>query len=227
MKKLIALLLILSACSTSTTKDTRSQDSVNSSKKIVQLSPFPDSVQTAAEADSLTLRYGIVSQGIFQKTETYHEINIVTRQHEGSSRVIWYLDADFSPVYFKQTWSSEGNEGATELFIEDGDVSCSYIKERDLAEKWCSSTGGTRTISNENSDDLSERLPLDYGMNCNEQLSRFLDVLETLIEESEISKQDEASYTLLSEHALDVGVEVTESVEVTVPKVVYKFFKIE
>ena len=72
---------------------------------------------------------------------------------------------------------------------------------------------------------IIELLPPTFGTNQNEELARNVDILKTLLKEGEIVEEDEGSYTIRSEHQVDVGMEVTESVEVRIPKALYDVLK--
>ena len=235
MKKFFIPLLVvgLVACTSSGNKDT-AQDStaVHDTVPTQSLQPATDLVeegqQEASEGSGmLGKRFDEVKEACRVDSINYFTVTITTSQYEASSDVTWYFDKSFSPRYFKMTWSAEGNEGSTEYFIENKTVVCALDVEGDEEKRWCSTTGGIRTVGSEaNGNNKSESLAADYNKLCNDDLKRYLGILKSILKEGEVTEKDENFYTIRTEHKMNVGVEVTESVEVRIPKKVYEALKV-
>jgi hypothetical protein len=229
MKKLLSplLVIVLVACS-SGNKETGSQDSVVAyndtiaAPVVTGTTPVELYEEQTSDTSQLEITFDETAGLVFDKQEAYYTVTITTKQYEASSDVTWYFDNNFSPIYFKEDWASEGNEGSTEFFIEGGNVLCAATLESGEEKKWCRTTGGLRMYDGGSGDLLTELLPSEYGKTVNEELSRYLDILKALLKEAEITQQDGDSYTLRIEKTVDVGIDVQESTEVTIPKKVYK-----
>jgi len=222
------VLFFLAGCSrTSGTNESVEKDSVievpdnDDSSEEVALMDNPQDVVN--DTSMLNPWYDEVRDSILKSEGAFYQVSISTSQYEGRSDVTWYFDGEYEPRYFSESWSYEGGEGSTEYFIAVGNVVCSQIEENNETEKWCSATGGIRTKWDD--DGSIEMLPLIYGRNQNEILAQKIEILKSLIKECEIIEETEGSFTLRSEHTVDVGQEVTESVEVSIPKDIYEFFK--
>ncbi len=232
MKNLLTLLftLMLAACS-SGNKEVGVQDSSMVEDTIAMPTATDERAAEAeipvemSDTSQLEIRFDETAGLVFERQEPYYTVSITTKQYEASSDVTWYFDADFSPIYFKEDWAAEGNEGSTEFFMEAGNVMCAATQESGDEKKWCHTTGGLRIYEGGSGDLLTELLPSDYGNDCNAKLSRYLDILKAIIKEAEVAQQDENSYTLRIEKTVDVGTEVQESTEVTIPKKVYDSLK--
>ena len=178
-----------------------------------------------ADTSKLEITFDETAGLVFERQEPYYTVSIVTQQYEGSSEVTWYFDADFSAIYFNQSWSVEGTEGSTEYFITGGrDVACGYMEEYNTVEKWCRTTGGTRTTMNDESGDATtELLPVEYGTTVNSSLANYLETLKAILNDAEKTQEDETTYTLRIEKSTLIGEEeVQESTEVSIPKKVYE-----
>lgn len=226
MRKIRWLLLTLAvACSSGNKKIPDSTTVADTAASEIMLSQ--ESIELSASAvtsdtSQLTARFDEVSQAKTTDSENWHNVSISTSQYEAGSDVIWYFDESVSPRYFNMTWSAEGREGSTELFIESNTVTCAQEEENETLEIWCSTTGGIRTTWLENDDQVSkELLPADYATTCNSELERYLNILKTFLQENEITQRDENMYTLRIEKVVNYGAEFTESVEITIPKKVY------
>jgi hypothetical protein len=199
---------------------TQVSDNENSSEEATLMNNPQD---VARDTSMLNPWYDEARDSILKSEGAFYQVSISTSQYEGRSDVTWFFDDRYDPRYFRESWSYEGGEGSTEYFIEIGNVVCSQIEENNETEKWCRITGGIRTKWDE--DGSTELLPLIYGQNQNEILKQKIDILKSLIMECEIIEETEGSFTLRSEHTIDVGQEVTESVEVHIPKDLYEILK--
>jgi hypothetical protein len=229
------LALVLIACSTSGIKETTATDSTASLNDTLDVAALPDEESNAlaeteivmGDTSQLEITFDETAGLVFERQEPFYTVSIVTKQYEASSDVTWYFDTDLAPIYFKETAASEGTEGSVEYFIEDGDVKCALVEESygdgGSTEKWCSTTGGTMTRSNA---ETSELLPAGTGTNYNSNLKRYLDILQAILGEAEISDQDENGYTLVIKRTTEIGgIEVEESTLVTIPRKVYEAMK--
>jgi len=228
MKKLLILSLALGlvACS-SGNRETSAQDSVASindtiATTIVTETAVNETLEQVSDTSQLEITFDETAGLVFERQEPYYTVSITTKQYEASSDVTWYFDTDFAPIYFKETWAAEGNEGSTEFFIEAGNVMCAASQESSDEKKWCRKTGGLRIYDGGSGDLLTELLPSGYGNDCDTELSQYLNTLTAILREAEVTSTDENSYTLRIEKTVDVGTEVTESTEVIIPKKVYK-----
>lgn len=228
MKRLLPLLLpfALAACS-SGNKETSSQDSVIAysdtiaAAVVTENTPVEIFEEQVSDTSQLEITFDETAGLVFDRMESFYTVSIATKQYEASSDVTWYFDADFSPIYFKQDWASEGNEGSTEFFIEDGKVMCAATLESGEEKKWCRKTGGLRVYDGGSGDLLSELLPPEYAKDCNAELSQYMNTLILILKEAEKTSEDENSYTLRIEKTVNYGQEYTESTEVSIPKKVY------
>src|SRR5690349_16041051 len=133
MKNFLTLLLILvvAACS-SGSKETEGQDSVAASNDslVAESVTAGESIQKEVEqapkelsdTSQLEITYDETAGLVFERQEMFYTVSVSTSQYEGSSDVTWYFDAEISPIYFKESWAYEGNEGSTEFFMEAGSV---------------------------------------------------------------------------------------------------------
>ncbi len=228
----ISLLLLLMACGSSSNKEAVVYDSasVNDTLDVPALAdeePVAAEQAVVSDTSQLEITYDETAGLVFERMEPYYTVSIVTNQYEASSEVTWYFDAEASPLYFKESWSAEGNEGATEFFIQNNQVMCASNDDGPASEKWCSATGGTRTTWGEFSGDVTkELLPADYGADKQTELRRYLDILKRILNEAVKTQEDETSYTLRIEEATMIGeMEVTLSTDVTIAKKVYETLK--
>jgi hypothetical protein len=218
---------VLAACSSSGNKDTGSQDSVatvsdtTAAAAATEATPVEIFEEQVSDTSQLEITWDETAGLVFERQEPYYTVSIVTKQYEASSDVTWYFNPDFSPIYFKEDWASEGNEGSTEFFIEAGSVMCAATQESGDEKKWCRKTGGLRMYDGGSGDLLTELLPSEYGKDCDTDLAKYLETLSAILREAEITQKDGDSYTLRIEKTVDVGTEVQESAEITIPKKVY------
>jgi hypothetical protein len=232
MKKIITPLLTLTivACSSSGNNEAGSQDSTSGSNTITALpeeeSTLAAQVVVTGDTSQLNARFDEISGANSTASGNYYTVSITTRQYEASSEVTWYFDDTFLPRYFSMSWAAEGNEGSTEYFIEQNEVVCALVEEYNETSKWCNTTGGTRTIWNESTDiSNTELLEADFVTTCDERLEQYMSTLTDIVNEGKIIEKDENSYTIRIEKTAEVGIEVTESTEVKIPKKVYESIK--
>lgn len=237
MKNLLALFLatLVWACSTSGSKESVVQDST-SMNDTLDVAAIPDDEPVATEhpdsyrdsdTSQLEITFDETAGLVFERMEPYYTVTILTQQYEAGADVTWYFDEDVSPIYFKESWSAEGNEGATEFFIQNNLVMCASNEDGPATEKWCRNTGGTRTTWGEFSGDVTkELLPADYGANIKAELTRYMDILKRILNEAEKTEEDETTFTLRIEKTNLIGeMEVKESTEVKIPKKVFEGLK--
>lgn len=229
------LVLVLTACS-SGSKDVGTNDStaVGDTLDVPAVADEATLVEAGkdaagdvpADTSKLEITFDETAGLVFERQEPYYTVSIVTQQYEASSEVTWYFDAEVAPLYFKESWSAEGNEGATEFFMDtkSGNVACAYTEEADVAEKWCGATGGIRTrLDDETGESTVELIPAGYGAQVNGELTRYLDILKRILNDAEKTQEDETTYTLRIEKTTLIGeMEVQESTEVSIPKKVYE-----
>ena len=185
-----------------------------------------ESVRDESDTSQLEITYDETAGLVFDRNELFYTVTITTSQYEASSDVTWYFDKDISPIYFKETWAAEGNEGSTEFFIEGGDVICASSQESTEEIKWCRSTGGIRIFDGGSGDLLSELTPVEYGTDCNAELTRYLGILKSILSEGDQTAEDETSYSFIIAKTSEIGgQEVHESTEITIPKKVYEKIK--
>lgn len=184
-------------------------------------------LEEMSDTSQLEITYDETAGLVFERQELFYTVSVTTSMYESSSDVTWYFDKDFSPIYFKETWASEGNEGLTEFFIKDDKVSCAYSEEYSTVTKWCRTTGGTRTTSNDESVvENIELLPSDHSATVNTELSRYLGILKAILAEAEVNQEVENVLTLRIDKMLQIGEqEFPGSTEVTIPKNVYEAIK--
>lgn len=234
MKNLCAsfFLLVLAACASSGGKETASQDSLTAANDttIADIAREDETIGEVEEESSeemrdtsqLEITFDETAGLVFDRNELFYTVTITTSQYEASSDVTWYFDKDISPIYFKETWSAEGNEGSTEFFIEGGDVICASSQESTDEIKWCRSTGGIRIFDGGSGDLLKELTPAEYGTDCNTELTRYLGILKSILSEGDQTAEDETSYSFIIAKTSEIGgQEVHESTEITIPKKVY------
>src|SRR5688572_14833441 len=125
----ITLLALMFAC-TATNQETSSQDSTAVDSIAIA---DPDSIEVEKPSDD-----SIGDKDTSRLSAVYHEqlalatndeskyyiVSIRVSQYEGGADVTWYFDKELSPRYFKETWSMEGNEGSTEIMIDNGAATC-------------------------------------------------------------------------------------------------------
>lgn len=232
MKKIITPLLTLTivACTSSGNNEAGSQDSTSVSDTITAALPEEEATLVtqvvAGDTSKLSARFDEISEANSTASENYYTVSITTRQYEASSEVTWYFDDTFLPRYFSMSWAIEGNEGSTEYFIEQNEVVCALVEEYNQTSKWCNTTGGTRITWNESTDtSTTELLEADFVTTCDERLEDYMSTLTDIVNEGEITAKDENSYTIRIEKTVEVGIEVTESTEVKIPKKVYESIK--
>jgi hypothetical protein len=230
-KSALHMLLFLAACSPGN-KETNSQDStaMNDTLDVPAIADnelVDEVVKEMSDTSQLEITFDETAGLVFERQELFYTVSVTTSMYESSSDVTWYFDLDFSPIYFKETWASEGNEGSTELFIQDGNVACAYTEEYSTVNKWCRVTGGTRTTSNDKSAaENIELLPSEHGADVNEELTRYLGILKAILAEAEVRQEDENLLTLRIEKMIQIGEEeFPGSTEVSIPKKLYEAIK--
>lgn len=226
MKKLIVLLLTFTACTSTASRETADTTIVADSvppESYVQDEPAEETSDVIVnDTSKVAVRYDELFQAFETASENYYRVNIVTSQYEASSEVVWYYDESLEPKFFSMSWSAEGNEGKTSYMIDNGKVMCAKEEDNQAEEKWCSTTGGTRTTWQEDTPDgTKELLAADYGKNANESLGRYLNILKSILKEGELTEQDEETYTVKIEKTVNYGEDFTETTEVSIPKKVY------
>jgi hypothetical protein len=223
-----ALMLLLVACSGApTTNEQIIRDSIDpttnhlaseAETRVTYATP-----EISSDTSQLNTEYDHVRDNILKDEDAYYQVFITTSQYEGRSDVTWYFNAAYEPCYFNESWSYEGRDGSTEYLIENNDVVCAWIEENNVTEKWCSTTDGiTTTWDEETGEAVIVLLPATFASTLHDALARYLDTLKSILAEAEIIEEDEGSYTLRSESSVDVGMEVTEYVEVRIPKELYE-----
>ena len=228
MTRLLPLILLASvfAC-TSANQETQSQDStavesvdtVKTTNTAAETSEIPTTTETVQDTSRLTSVYDEELAIATSEQSQAYTVSVSVSQYEGSVSVTWYFDKDFTPRYFKETWSMEGREGTDELIIKDRVVVCSFSSEENYEDKWCAQTGGIRSTWDEG--ETREPLPADYGPISKSQLDEKLSILVRILKEGNITSETDGRYVVRTEHTIDVGQEVTESTEVDIPKVLY------
>jgi len=234
MKNLLTLLLIwvLTACSTGS-KENIDQDSVTAAYDTTAVGSVnvetndedaeEESSEEPSDTSQLEITFDETAGLVFDRNELFYTVSITTSQYEGSSNVTWYFDTDISPIYFKETWSMEGNEGSTEFFISGGEVDCAYVDESNELKKWCRTTGGISTSYDEGGSATKAFIPFEYGTDCNAELSRYLGILKSILDQADQTAEDENSYSFIIAKTTEIGgQEVNESTEITIPKKVYE-----
>lgn len=225
------LTLVLASCSPGN-KETSSQDSTVMNDTL-DVPPIADNeiadevAKEMSDTSQLEITFDETAGLVFERQELYYTVSITTSMYESSSDVTWYFDLDFSPIYFKETWASEGNEGLTEYFITDGNVVCAYSEEYNTVDKWCRSTGGTHIIYNDESvASNAELLPTEYSATLHAEHTRYLGILKAILAEAEIAQEVENLLTLRIDKMIQIGEqEFPGSTEVTIPKKVYEAIK--
>jgi hypothetical protein len=150
----------------------------------------------------------------------YYIVSIRVSQYEGGTDVTWYFDKELSPRYFKETWSMEGNEGSTEITIENGAATCFSKSDNQSDENWCAKTGGVNSSSYEGRDERT-LLPSNYSTLATKEFEDNLSTLKNILKDGTITSESPDSYIVRIEQIVDVGQEVTEYTEVDIPKAVY------
>jgi hypothetical protein len=150
----------------------------------------------------------------------YYTVSIRVSQYEGGADVTWYFDKELSPRYFKETWSMEGNEGSTEILIDNGSAICLSKSDNQSDENWCAKTGGINSNSNGERDERI-LLPANYGASATKEFEDNLSTLKSILKDGTITSETADRYVVRIEQTVDVGQEVTEYTEVDIPKVVY------
>jgi hypothetical protein len=154
----------------------------------------------------------------------YYIVSIRVSQYEGGTDVAWFFNKNLSPTYFKETWSMEGNEGSTEILIENGSASCLSKSDNQTEENWCAKTGGINRSSYEGRDEIT-LLPVDYGTLATKEFEDNLSTLKSILKDGTITSESPDRYIVRIEQTVDVGQEVTEYTEVDIPKAVYNELK--
>jgi hypothetical protein len=178
------------------------------------------------DTSQLNTRYDELREAILLDSDALYQVSIGTKQYEAVSDVTWYFDSTYTPRYFNRTWSAEGIDGSAEYVVNGGAVVCAQTEELNSLEKWCSNTGGTLTTWNDMTEDESIKLlPANYASTLAAELEQQLDILKTLLKDGEIVEEDDGSVKIRLESKVNVGMEYTESVEVSIPKELYENLK--
>lgn len=228
---ILALILTLTGCSSPAgSKEIISNDSAGLpvNPPIHQQGTTELLRERSVEEDTsqLNTHYDELREAILLDADALYQVSVSTKQYEAVSDVTWYFDSTYTPRYFNRTWSAEGRDGSAEYVINGGAVDCAQIEELNSLEKWCRHTGGTLTTWNDMTGDESiTLLPSTYGVTLSDALEHQLDILKSILKEGEIVEEDESSVKILLENRVDVGMEYTESVEVSIPKELYEKIK--
>ena len=221
-----ALMFLLVACSGAPiTKEHVIQDSIVPNHLVSEAreNVTKETPEIPSDTSQLNTEYDNVRDNILKDEDAYYQVFITTSQYEGRSDVTWYFNAAYEPCYFNESWSYEGRDGSTEYLIENNDVVCALIEENDVTEKWCSMTDGISTTWDEETGEaVITLLPVTFAATLQDELARYLDTLKSILADAEVIEEDEGTYTLRSESSIDVGMEVTEYVEVRIPKALYE-----
>lgn len=230
MPRLISVtLLVLTFACTATNQETSSQDStaIDSIALVEPATSSTDAVEQPVEneevdQDSSSLQpvYDEQLALVTDDESKYYRVSVRVSQYEGGADVTWHFDKELSPVYFKETWSMEGNEGSTEIIIADGSAVCLSKSDNQSSERWCAQTGGINTTYY---DDRDEKTTLrdDYGTSATKEFEDNLSTLRSILKDGTITSETPDSYVIRIEQTVDVGQEVTEYTEVDIPKKVY------
>lgn len=195
---------------------------------VVESADQPPGRESALPTDEgqLASLFDQIRNALLDDSDKYYEVTISVQQYEGMSDVTWYFDSLFAPRYFTEAWAYEGREGTTEYIVEKGTIVCAEVEENNVQEKWCQVTGGTRTRWNDGTgEETLEVLSSDFASRQNSKLLSDLDNLKTLLREGELADEDEETFTIRSASTADAGMEVTESVEVRIPRPLYEALK--
>jgi hypothetical protein len=224
----ITLLVLMFAC-TATNQETSSQDStsVDNIAIVDSTSISGNEIEepfTSNEVDQDTSRLSAVYDeqlALAINDESKHYIvSIRVSQYEGGADVTWYFDKELSPRYFKETWSMEGNEGSTEIMIDNSSATCLSKSDNQSDENWCAKTGGIKSSSYEEREERT-LLSADYATFATKEFEDNLSTLKSILKDGTITSESPDSYIVRIEQTVDVGQEVTEYTEVDIPKVVY------
>ena len=203
-------------------------DTLTTTNDSLLLSEEPSDRQSTGERDTsdLNLVYDEKRENTLTMMDVYYQVSISNKQYEAVSDVTWYFDGNFSPRYFSLAWSAEGNDGTTELIIEEGAVICGTKQEYNTTTKWCNNIGGTSMTWEEETETPSiELLPMNYRSTLNDELNEFLTTLKHILNEVEVTTADENLYTLKKEVEVNYGSDFTETLKVTIPKELYNHLK--
>jgi hypothetical protein len=230
MSRLIPItLLVLTFACTAANQETSSQDStaidsfaVVDSTRISDNEVEEPSEDNEGDQDTSRISEVYDEQLVLATNDEskYYTVSIRVSQYEGGADVTWYFDKELSPRYFKETWSMEGNEGSTEILIENGSASCLSKSDNQTEETWCAKTGGIKRGSYEGRDEKT-LLPADYGALATKEFEDNLSTLKSILKDGTITSESPDSYVVRIEQTVDVGQEVTEYTEVDIPKAVY------
>ncbi len=226
-------IVLLWGCSTSEKQSSAVEDSTAATDSVsgieeVSNEDLATDEDVPEDTSALDDRFTAWKDAVDSAKDTLLEVSVNTKQYEASSDVTWYFDSDINPVYFYESWSVEGNHGSTERIVKDGSVVCSTVEENSTTEKWCVSTGGLRTMADENSGEESKTYLDDvYGNEQTASLKNDLATLTSLLREAEVTEQDDESLTLRIEEVVNHGEEFTEYVEVRIPRKVLEGLGVE
>lgn len=185
------------------------------------------------EHDSNVSRaYELFSLRISAQEDSFYTVTITSSQYEAGSDATWHFDASSLPVYYNESWHMEGTEGTVEYLIEDNEVVCARVEDYygsgNEVTLWCAHTGGEKNSYTDNADEpMVEALPEDFPNLCQQELSRYLDILKSLVREGAIVTEWEDAYVVRVENVMNTGPEqeVVEYTEVTIPKMLYEEFR--
>lgn len=227
----LTILLIFAACSSTENKASGSGDTISladSSNKVIEsVEQLGEEIELTGE-DSMTLdqRFTAWKELIDSNTDSLFEVTITTQQYEAGSSITWYFDQDITPVYYSMTWSAEGNEGSTEYIVKNKKVMCSWIEDNSGDEKWCVSTGGFRSTTDEaTGDETKEELADTYGAEQSLSLQSEIGRLSEFFREAGEVQADGDWITFRLEKVVNYGGEFTEYTEARVHKKVFEELK--
>jgi hypothetical protein len=231
MKKLLSLLLTLGACAPGN-KETSLQDSTESIDSIALVNS-DEGEEVDVEGDNNEVYVGIddsvdirvTYDGYKAKFEEasvdYQEVHIYYNQYEARSEVTWLFDETLAPRYFFESYAMEGNEGSTEYYIKNNEVICAEEVDNTETKKWCEGKGAL--LKDDEPDGAINKEPLseNFKNSCNQNLASKLNALRSILSEGEKTDEDENTYRVKIEKVVNYGEDMTESVEVVIPKKVY------
>lgn len=232
MKKLFFLLIIISACQPGA-KEASQQDLIANADSITLLNSDEEDVDVKADEydEQLEVNDSTDISDVYEQYKTkfeeastnYYEVHISYNLYEASSEVTWLFDESFSPRFFNESWSVEGSEGSTNYFIKNqSEVVCAEEVENAETKKWCTGYPGVKFVTNDEGNTSSETLPGEFPISCNQNLKSKMEALLSIMDEGERSDKDSNTYRFRMEKVVNYGQEVTETVEVIIPKLLCK-----
>jgi hypothetical protein len=182
---------------------------------------------TEMDGSLLDEMYEKANQQVQERNGFFYEVSSQTNNYESMSSVTWYFDSTFSVVYYKDDWSMEGQEGASEIFLADDRIICYSSDESGGSSrtsiKVCEGTGGKMVTEEEGQETPTEEALSDsYLEEARKELDGNLGRLISFLRDTEVTDKSDAMYTIRVENTANYGIEVTESSEVSIPKALYE-----